>query len=162
ERDPVKLARLRDKHCKNSRETIARALRGTWRAEALLAGLLRCGRCGRRMVVRYAGPANRTSYTCTRGSADYAEPLCQGLSNGSARDAFVAEQILAAVQPAALEASLAAVAAVERERAELTRHWQLRRERARYEAERAARQYQACEPENRQVARELERRWEDA
>ena len=51
---------------------------------------------------------------------------------------------------------------VERERAELARHWQLRRERAGYEAERAARQYQACEPENRLVGRELERRWEEA
>src|SRR5262249_34384390 len=74
----------------------------------------------------------------------------------------VGSRVLAAVEPAALEASLAAVAEVERERAELTRHWQLRRERARYEAERAARQYQACEPENRLVARELERRWEGA
>jgi hypothetical protein len=51
---------------------------------------------------------------------------------------------------------------VERERAELTKHWQLRRERAAYESERAARQFQACEPENRLVARELERRWEEA
>jgi DNA invertase Pin-like site-specific DNA recombinase len=129
---------------------------------SLLAGLLRCGRCGRRMVVRYAGPKSRLAYTCTRGSADYAEPPCQGLSSGEALDAFVAGRILEAVQPAALEASLAAVAVVGRERAELTKHWQLRRERARYEAERAARQYQACEPENRLVARELERRWEEA
>jgi hypothetical protein len=51
---------------------------------------------------------------------------------------------------------------VERERSELARHWQLRRERARIEAERAARYYRACEPENRLVARELERRWEEA
>jgi DNA invertase Pin-like site-specific DNA recombinase len=132
------------------------------RGPSVLAGLLRCGRCGRRMAVRYAGPQNRLSYTCTRGSADYAEPLCQGLSSGAVLDAFVAGRILEAVRPAALEASLAAVAAVERERTELTRHWQLRRERVRYEAERAARQYQACEPESRLVARELERRWEEA
>src|SRR5262249_28363537 len=44
----------------------------------------------------------------------------------------------------------------------LAKQWHLRRERARYETERAARQYQACEPENRLVARELERRWEEA
>jgi DNA invertase Pin-like site-specific DNA recombinase len=128
---------------------------------AMLAGLVRCGRCGRRMVVRYSGPKNRPTYTCTRGSADYGEPLCQGLSNGTALDELVAQQLLAAVQPAALEASLAAVAGVERQRAELTRQWQLRRERAAFEVDRAARQYQACEPENRLVARELERRWED-
>src|SRR3954451_4692463 len=129
---------------------------------AVLAGLVRCGRCGRRMVVRYAGPKNLPSYTCTRGTADYGEPLCQGLSNGSALDELVAGQLLAAVQPAALEASLAAVAGVERERGELARQWQLRRERAADRADRAARQYRACEPENRLVAGELERRWEDA
>jgi DNA invertase Pin-like site-specific DNA recombinase len=129
---------------------------------ALLAGLVRCGRCGRRMVVRYSGPKQRVSYTCTRGSADYAEPLCQGLSNARSLEALVAGQLLAAVQPAALEASLAAVAGVERQRAELTRQWHLRRERAAIDVDRAARQYQACEPENRLVARELERRWEEA
>jgi DNA invertase Pin-like site-specific DNA recombinase len=86
---------------------------------ALLAGLVRCGRCGRRMMVRYSGPKQRVSYTCTRGSADYAEPLCQGLSNAGALEELVAGQLLAAVQPAALEASLAAVAGVERQRADL-------------------------------------------
>ena len=128
---------------------------------ALLAGLVRCGRCGRRMMVRYSGAQQRVSYTCTRGSADYGEPLCQGLSNATRLEELVAGQVLAAVQPAALEASLAAVAGVERQRAELTRQWQLRRERAALDVDRAARQYQACEPENRLVARELERRWEE-
>jgi DNA invertase Pin-like site-specific DNA recombinase len=129
---------------------------------AVLAGLVRCGRCGRRLMVRYAGPQQRVSYTCTRGSADYGEPLCQALSNASTLEELVAGQLLAAVQPAALEASLAAVAGVERQRAELTRQWQLRRERLAIDVDRAARQYQACEPENRLVARELERRWEEA
>jgi DNA invertase Pin-like site-specific DNA recombinase len=129
---------------------------------ALLAGLVRCGRCGRRLVVRYGGPKPCVAYTCTRGSADYAEPLCQGLSNAGTLEELVAGQLLAAVQPAALEASLAAVAGVKQQRAELARQWQLRRERAAIEVDRAARQYQACEPENRLVARELERRWEEA
>jgi Recombinase/Recombinase zinc beta ribbon domain len=128
---------------------------------SLLAGLLRCGRYGRRMLVRYSGPEGRHAYMCTRGSADYAEPLCQSLS-GPVLDDLVAGRVLAAVEPATLAASLAAVAEVERERAELTRHWQLRRERARSEVDRAARRYQACEPENRLMARELERRWEEA
>ena len=128
---------------------------------SLLAGLLRCGRCGRRMIVRYSGPKNRHAYTCTRGPTDYGEPLCQSLS-GPVLDDLVAGRVLAAVEPAALEASLAAVAGVERERAELARHWQLRRERAAHEVDRAARQYQACEPENRLVGRELERRWEES
>jgi hypothetical protein len=113
------------------------------------------------MHVRYSGPGGRRWYGCTRGTSDYADPLCQSLS-GPVVDELVAGRVLAAVEPAALEASLAAVAEVERERSELTRHWQLRRERARYEVDRAARQYQACEPENRLVGRELERRWEEA
>jgi DNA invertase Pin-like site-specific DNA recombinase len=128
---------------------------------ALLGGLLHCGRCGRRMSVRYSGSKSRPWYACTSASTEYAEPLCQSAS-GLVLDELVASQILAAVAPAALEASLAAVAEVERERATLARQWQLRRERARYEIERAARQYHACEPENRLVARELERRWEEA
>jgi hypothetical protein len=113
------------------------------------------------MSVRYTGSNGLPWYACTHASADYAEPLCQS-APGPALDQLVASQIMAAVAPAALEASLAAVAEVERERAALARQWQLRRERARYESERAARQYQACEPENRLVARELERRWEEA
>jgi hypothetical protein len=114
------------------------------------------------MVVRYDGRRGLVSYSCSRAAADYGEPLCQGLSCGSALDALVAGQLLEAVAPAALEASLAAVADVERELGALTRQWELKRERAAIEAGRAERQYQACEPENRLVARELERRWEDA
>ncbi len=128
---------------------------------ALLGGLLFCERCGRRMAVHYAGQKTASWYGCGRGAADYAEPLCQSLSS-QVLDDLVASQILAAVEPAALEASLAAVAEVERERAALLQHWQLRLERAVYETERAARQYQVCEPENRLVGRELERHWEEA
>jgi hypothetical protein len=113
------------------------------------------------MIVLYSGPKNRHAYNCTRGTDDYGSPLCQSLS-GPALDDLIAGRVLAAVEPAALEASLAAVADVERERADLARHWQLRRERAAHEVDRAARQYQACEPENRLVGRELERRWEES
>jgi DNA invertase Pin-like site-specific DNA recombinase len=127
---------------------------------ALLKGLLRCGRCGQRMRVRYSGPKNATCYACTSNTSSYGEPLCQSMS-GQGLDDLVATQLLQAVEPAALEASLAAVADVERERAELLQHWSLRIERVKFEAERAARQYHACEPENRLVARELERRWEE-
>jgi DNA invertase Pin-like site-specific DNA recombinase len=128
---------------------------------ALLKGLIRCGRCGQRLMVHYAKKSDRYAYVCGRGVADYAAPLCQSLS-GPGLDELVAQHILAAVKPAALDASLAAIEDVQRERAELQRHWQLRRERARCEAERASRHYHACEPENRLVARELGRRWEEA
>ena len=66
-----------------------------------------------------------------------------------------------AVEPAALETSLAAVADIEQQRAELLRQWASKIERAEQEVDRASRQYQKCEPENRLVARELERRWEE-
>jgi hypothetical protein len=130
---------------------------------ALLGGLIRCGRRGRRMQVHYTGrkPNPTPWYDCARATTTYGEPVCQSVS-GQVVDAFVAGQILAAVEPAALEASLAAMAEVERERTALAEQWRLRRERARFETERAARQYHACEPENRLVARELERRWEEA
>jgi DNA invertase Pin-like site-specific DNA recombinase len=129
---------------------------------ALLSGLLYCGRCGRRMRVCYPGSRSALAYSCSQAETEYAEPRCQHLSGGAVLDGWVAEQVLAAVQPAALEASLAAAVDIEQERGNLLRHWQQRRERARYEAERAARQYHACEPENRLVARTLERQWEAA
>jgi DNA invertase Pin-like site-specific DNA recombinase len=128
---------------------------------ALLRGLLRCGRCGRRMQVRYCGAKSLPCYACTRNTSDYGDPLCQSLS-GQPIDELVSAQILAALEPAALEASLAAVADIEQERAELLKQWNLKMERIDYEVDRACRQYQACEPDNRLVARELERRWEEA
>jgi DNA invertase Pin-like site-specific DNA recombinase len=128
---------------------------------SLLGGILRCGRCGQRMAVAYSGPASRLRYGCARAMVDYAEPLCQSLSGGVLDD-LVAAQVLAGLEPAALELSLAAADDVEQERARLHRNWQQQVERARYEAERARRQYDAVEPENRLVVRELERRWEDA
>ena len=70
-------------------------------------------------------------------------------------------RVLLALEPAALELSLSATERLEQERAELDRLWQQRRERAAYDVERAARQYQAVEPEHRLVARTLERAWEE-
>jgi DNA invertase Pin-like site-specific DNA recombinase len=128
---------------------------------SLLAGILRCGRCGQRMMVTYGGRASRLRYSCSRAMVEYAEPVCQGLA-GRVLDDWVAAQVLAALEPAALELSLAAADDVQQERARLHRNWQQQVERARYQAERAQRQYDAVEPENRLVVRELERRWEEA
>jgi DNA invertase Pin-like site-specific DNA recombinase len=128
---------------------------------SLLGGLLVCGRCGRRLLVNYTNAGSALRYSCARGAADYGEPVCQSLS-GQRLDALIGSQVLAVLQPAALELHLAAAADVAQERQRLHQHWQQQVERARYQAERAARQYQAVEPENRLVARELERRWEEA
>jgi len=81
---------------------------------------------------------------------------------GPALDAYVTGQVLKAVAPAALEVSLAAAAQAEAERAMLDKLWRQRIERARYAADRARRQYQLAEPENRLVTRQLEKDWEAA
>jgi DNA invertase Pin-like site-specific DNA recombinase len=126
---------------------------------SLLAGLLICGRCGCRMQVRYGGPKKLHSYTCTRLATDYGADTCQYLP-GTPLDEFVSEWLLKALEPAALALSLEAAAHLETERAELDRLWQLRLERAAFEAERAARHYRLIEPENRLVARQLAQEWE--
>src|SRR5205807_7878042 len=113
------------------------------------------------MVVNYNNAGHYLRYGCCRALVCYGEPECQSLS-GRRLDAFVGEQVLAALQPAALELPLAAAADVEQQRQLLHQNWQQQLERARYESERAARQYASVEPENRLVARELERRWEAA
>jgi hypothetical protein len=91
----------------------------------------------------------------------YGEPRCQSLV-GRVLDEWVGQQVLAALEPAALEVSLKAIEEVQAERAQLHRHWRQRLERARYEAERALRQFIAVEPEYRLVARTLEHQWEAA
>jgi DNA invertase Pin-like site-specific DNA recombinase len=156
ERFEVNQQRLADNRARHD------ALGAPRHGPALLSGLLHCGRCGRRMHVCYGGRRAALGYCCSQAEIEYAEPRCQHLCCGTVLDSWVAEQVLAAVQPAALEASLAAAVDIERERENLLRHWQQRRERARYEAERAGRQYHACEPENRLVARTLERQWDEA
>jgi DNA invertase Pin-like site-specific DNA recombinase len=129
--------------------------------DSLLAGLIFCGRCGRRMLVSYPGGLRRARYSCQRGAIEYAEPACQSLA-GQGLDELIARLVLTVLEPAALELSLGAGEDLRRERERLDRHWQQRLERARYEADRAARRYHAVEPENRLVVRELERRWEQA
>jgi hypothetical protein len=141
-----------------SRSDAAGAVR---RGSALLAGLVWCGRCGRRMYVRYGGRSNQPAYICSWQRSDYGLPLCQSASAASI-EGWLGEELLAALEPAALDASLAAASEVEGQRRQMTLQWEHRLERARFEAERAARQYHACEPENRLVARTLERRWDEA
>lgn len=148
----------------NQRQLAANAAQGLGairHGPSLLSGLVICGRCGLRMAPVYRNNGTRLRYECSRMAVDYGEPHCQSLV-GEVLDAFVAEQVLRALAPAALEISLQAAEDVEAERQQLHRHWQQRLERAQYQVERAARQYQAVEPEHRLVARTLERQWEDA
>ena len=128
---------------------------------SLLAGLVVCGRCGKRMGVHYSGRAQILRYTCMTGVAD-ARGTCRHSLAGRVLDQLVANQVLAALRPGALELSLAAAEDVIRERSALDENWRQRLERARTQAARIERQYQAAEPENRLVQRTLERRWEEA
>ncbi len=125
---------------------------------ALLTSLLVCGACGRRMYASYRSKST-AYYGCTRRRNEGS--TCCGLEAGAVDD-LVAQQVLRALEPATLELSLKAIQDVHQERERLHRHWKQRLERATYEAERAERQYQAVEPENRLVARSLERQWEEA
>lgn len=126
---------------------------------ALLTGLLVCGNCGARMHVTY-GVRGKPYYNCVRHFARGTDRTCHGLQ-AAAVDDLVAAQVLSALTPAALELSNKAVADIQKERTLLERHWYQQLERARYEAERAERQYRAVEPENRLVARTLEKAWEE-
>lgn len=127
---------------------------------ALLQGILLCGRCGRRMSVRYVGAEALPSYECNEVHTQLAGKSCQSM-RGDRVDAAVAEVLLAAIEPAQLEVSLAALEHLEARARQIDHQWQLRLERARYEAELARRRYMMVEPENRLVARTLERDWNE-
>jgi DNA invertase Pin-like site-specific DNA recombinase len=126
--------------------------------KALLTGLMVCGACGRRMQASYRSKST-SYYGCMKRRLEGSD--CRGLAS-SAIDDLVAGQVLRALEPAALELSLKAIEDLQRDRQRLHRHWEQRLERASYEVQRAERQYQAVEPENRLVARSLERQWEEA
>ena len=127
---------------------------------ALLPGLLVCGICGNRLAVRYSNP-HHYSYQCYARRANYAQPVCQHLA-GQSIDNFLSQQVLTALQPAALEVSLQAAAQLEQDRQQLHQLWQSRLERAAFESDRAQRHYRLVEPENRLVARQLAAQWEQS
>jgi hypothetical protein len=117
------------------------------------------------MLVQYANirkdnPAGSLRYSCQREAIDYGGDRCQSLS-GESLEALVIARLLQVVEPASLEVSLAAVDDMGRERERLHSHWQQRLARVDHEAEVARKSYAAVDPENRLVARELERRWEE-
>ena len=129
---------------------------------ALLQGLLRCGRCGRIMQVGYSGPAGKwPRYVCSRAKQLYAgERTCQSIGGIRLEQVILAE-LFKVLEPAALEATAKALAEADEHYRQRLAAFELAVERARYEAGRARRQYDAVDPENRLVARTLERAWED-
>ena len=142
----------------------------TWRPEerrgvaregsALLQGIVLCGVCGRRMHVRYLSNGTIPSYECRQAHAQLAEKTCQTM-RGDGIDQAVATCFLQAIQPAHLAVSLSTLDQLEARAKQLDRQWQLRLERVQYEADLARRRYTAVDPDNRLVARSLERDWNE-
>jgi DNA invertase Pin-like site-specific DNA recombinase len=131
----------------------------TGRAPTLLNGIVQCGKCGTPMAARNARANAVPRYVCDAALYEFAEPQCQGVS-AAAVDRLIESLVLRAVEPAALELSLRAAGELARDRERLHEQWKQQLERVGYEVARAKRQYDAVDPENRLVARELERHWE--
>ena len=131
------------------------------RGEALLAGLLRCGHCGRKLHVAYSGAGGNTGrYHCRGGFINHGGDRC--ISFGGMRiDRDVGAEVIERLQPLGIEAALAAQAEHSRASKDKRRQVELALEQARYEVGRARRRYDAVDPDNRLVAAELEKRWND-
>jgi DNA invertase Pin-like site-specific DNA recombinase len=126
----------------------------------LLGGLVVCGNCDGRMYISCSS-AEASYYHCNGYLKIETDTTCHAVQTKYI-DELVAQQLLVALEPASLELSLQVVGDVERERKRQSECFQQALERARYECQRAERQYMAVEPENRLVARTLEQRWEEA
>lgn len=132
------------------------------RGAALLAGLLRCQRCGRKLTVRYTGREHDVlRYSCHRGHLDNGEPKCIAFG-GIPVDEAIVTQMLRVVEPGAIEAAVLASNQEAHRQDEVLQALRRDLEAARYEAHRAEKQYDAADPDNRLVADELERRWNRA
>jgi DNA invertase Pin-like site-specific DNA recombinase len=132
------------------------------RGLALLAGLLRCRRCGRKLMVAYTGNTPLVlRYLCNRSQMDNGEPRCISFG-GLALDEAVNREIVAVLEPAAIEAAVLASEQENLQQDEILSALQRELEAARYTAHRAQKQYDTTDPDNRLVASELERRWNQA
>ena len=130
--------------------------------DALLAGLLRCRRCGRKLTLRYTGAKHHIPrYSCSRGWMDNGEPRCIAFGGLRVDDA-IEEALLTVVGPGAIAATLAAENEAKGRRDQVREALNRDLEAARYAADRAFRQYDAADPANRLVAGELEARWNKA
>ena len=128
---------------------------------ALLGGLVACGVCGRRMFTGYNDDGHEARYVCNQMAATFGAPRCQSIS-ACPVDEHVSALMLSALAPSAIEVSLQVAEDLELERQQLHEQWKQRLERAGYETALARRRYEAVDPQNRLVARTLERDWEAA
>src|SRR5262249_25433473 len=127
--------------------------------EVLLAGLLRCGHCGRKLQVHYSSNIGR--YNCYGARESFGTKRCISISSLKI-DAAVSNEVLRIARPLGIDAAINAIKAQDRETTVAQRQHDLALQQARYEASHARRQYDAVDPANRLVAGELERRWNAA
>jgi DNA invertase Pin-like site-specific DNA recombinase len=127
---------------------------------ALLAGLLRCGHCGAKLLAQYPGP-HSIRYQCS-GYLLNRDHACCVMFGGLRADRLVSEQLMQCLSPFGIDAAIEAIESVQGASDERTQQKTLALEHARYEVTRARRQYDAVDPANRLVAAELERRWNQA
>jgi DNA invertase Pin-like site-specific DNA recombinase len=126
---------------------------------ALLQGLARCGRCGRRLRVCYQGRTSSPAYYCPgKNIVDGRGTSCLRVG-GLQIDETVAKMCLATIAPAGIAVALETEAVLQADHDAALGQWRLAVERTRYEADRAERRFRAVEPENRLVARTLESEW---
>jgi DNA invertase Pin-like site-specific DNA recombinase len=126
---------------------------------ALLQGIVLCGGCGRAMSTTCSG--GKPIYDCTRSRSDHVTtPQCRAVL-AEVVDRAVGQRLLEVLAPQEIELALAAADEVTARKANHNRALELRVERTRYEAARAERAFHHCDPDNRLVARSLERRWEE-
>jgi hypothetical protein len=129
--------------------------------QALMAGLLRCRRCGRMLQVVYTGRSPKPRYTCRRGRQMLGIDPC--IAFGARKvDLAVGSEILLVVEPLAVESALMAEREAGAQLDERRRALELERQQAEYEVKLAARRYEKVDPDNRLVASELETRWNAA
>ena len=126
---------------------------------ALLSGLLRCRRCGRKLMVSYSGKNHTVPrYCCHRGRMDNGESKCISFSAVPV-DEMMSREVLRVVQPSATEAAILAASEETTKQDDVIDSLLMDLKAARYAADRAGKQYDAVDPDNRLVADELERRW---
>lgn len=126
---------------------------------SLLQGLVLCARCGRSMKVNYHHRKGTIRYVCRNAHRQTGQALCQSFGAGRLERALE-QWVLQALEPVALEAMVQASVMHAQASSREREHYEQRLERSRYEVDLARRQYDAVDPANRLVARELERRWE--
>ncbi len=130
---------------------------------ALLQGLARCGNCGRSMQITYHGQGRQSYpyYVCNMAHRNFGARYCQSIGGRRVGKA-VSDSFLEAASPASINIHLQAIQQIQHQQDMALEQLHLQLERDQYEADRAFRQFDAVEPENRLVARNLEKQWNES